>query len=407
MQRRSCLVQLSHLSGAAAWLLGGGAVAAGPAPSSSAAPAAAAAAAASAGLETLRWATSWCTLPAAEGRFHAGVLAVDPGAARPSLRLLSSVALPGRAHGLVALPDGGYVVVANRPGRWLLRADAAGQARAWHRLDDEQPARTLNGHAEADADGRWLFTTETDPHSGEGWVSVRDARSLARVLQWRSGGIDPHQCLLDDDGGLLVANGGIARWPDGRKREGEPMAASLARLDARSGRLLARWTLADPALSLRHLAWAWPGADGARPRLGVALQAEHAQPEARRAAPLLALWDGRRLALPEAAAPAAARGYAGDIAAAPGGGFVLSGQKGDLGLWWRPGRPDLLQPVAQWREPCALAGVPRGHGRDEDAVLIAGAPGLALWRAGAPAWAAPWPGAWAPDNHLVLLDNPS
>lgn len=388
------------------WLLGGCATLAGGWPWAAGAVAAAEAGAAP---PVRRFALTWREAgPAApaDGGYRAGVLRLDLGA--PALDLVHAVALPGRAHGLVALPDGGSLVVANRPGRWLLRTDAAGRALAWHRLDDERPARTLNGHAEVDADGRWLFTTETDPATGDGWVSVRDARTLARVLQWPTHGTDPHQALLDADGGLVVANGGIARWPDGRKRAEAPVQAALVRLDARDGRLLGRWTLPDPALSIRHLAWAHPlaTAPGRAPGLGIALQAEHARPDQRRVAPLLALWDGERLAVPAARVDPAWQGYAGDIAAAPAGGFVLSGQKAHQALWWRPDAPDQLQRVADWTDVCAVAAVDAeawGAPGLAGGVLVGGARGLALWQARGPARAWPWPGPWQPDNHLVPL----
>ncbi|MBP6901415.1 MAG: DUF1513 domain-containing protein [Burkholderiaceae bacterium] len=347
---------------------------------------------------------------------QAGVLRLDGDGQH--LALEAAATLPGRAHGLLALADGGFVVCANRPGRWLARFDGHGRLQTLLALDAERPARTLNGHLEADADGRWLFSTETDVRSGEGWISVRDAATLRRVAQWPSQGIDPHQLLLDAEGGLLVAHGGIARDAQGRKRAGEPLLASLQRLDARNGRELGRWTLADAELSIRHMAWGQAPDGGAGPWLGLALQAEHGQVQRRQDAPLLALWDGRALLLPPGAAPAAVQGYAGDIAATPEGGFVLSGQKAGLGLWWRPlpAQPaQLSQPEGRWQrmaelqELCGLAQVPQTVLPADSAwaggVLLAAARGLAWWQAGQPARAWPWPRPLVPDNHLVLLEG--
>ncbi len=60
-----------------------------------------------------RYATAWKR----DGRDHAALLSIDWNAAR--VTVLAEVALPGRAHGLEPLADGGVLVVGNRPGRWL------------------------------------------------------------------------------------------------------------------------------------------------------------------------------------------------------------------------------------------------------------------------------------------------
>jgi hypothetical protein len=69
--------------------------------------------------------------------------------------------------------------------------------------------------------------------------------------------MDPHELLLDADGSLVVANGGIPALPEtGRlKIHMDRMDASLVRLDTRTGALRGQWRLADKRLSLRHIAW--------------------------------------------------------------------------------------------------------------------------------------------------------
>ena len=332
-----------------------------------------------------RYATAWRR----GGRDHAALLDIDWAEGR--LALLAEVPLPGRAHGLEPLADGGVVVVGNRPGRWLWRLAADGAVVARHAWPAEPGARTLNGHALVGTDGATLLSTETDPRTGRGWLSVRDLRTLAPVAAFETHGSDPHQLLHADGGRVVVANGGIARDAQGRKREGERIDSSLVLLDAASGRLEGRWTLADRELSLRHLAWSHDGA-----RLGVALQAEHAEPTARAAAPLLAVLDGQRLLVPSTDAPGG--GYAGDIAAAPGGGFVLSAQKASRCLWWHPASPGTLTRVAELTEPCALA--PSDHGAG---VAIGAGFGAARWHAAEPPRMLAWPAPLAPDNHWVRL----
>lgn len=345
-----------------------------------------------------RLATAWRAAAAAGTRpaDHVGVLEVDWDGG--VVRVAAATVVPERAHGLLALPGGGFVAVGFRPGRWLLRCDAAGQAVRWQHHADERPVRSYNGHVECSADGRWLYTTETDPADGSGWISVRDAGTLERVAQFASGGGDAHQLLRAPDGSLVVANGGIPRDAQGRAVDRARMDPSLVRIDPRSGRLLGQWRLPDARLSPRHMAWA-AGNDAGHgmPLLGIGLQAEHDGAEQRRDAPALAVWDGATLALP--CADAAAGGYVGDISAGPGGGFVLSAQKVGRGLWWHPAAPERLTLVAELTEPCALV-----WDADPRAVLIGAGRGLARWQVRDSGRMLRWPVAMAPDNHAVLLD---
>lgn len=333
----------------------------------------------------------------AAGADHIGLARLDWEAGRISL--LRRQRLPSRAHGLLADGRGGFYAVATRPGDWLLHLAAQPEAapRWLHPSSDEASPRTLNGHLLLSADGRWLYSSETDRRDGSGWIARRDARTLRCESAWPSHGLDPHQLLLDAaDGSLLVANGGIPRDAAGRKRQLEQMAPSLVRLDAASGALLGRWQLDDARLSLRHMAWSQ---GGARRLLGLGLQAEHDSAEARRAAPLLAVFDGQQLSLPSHAADGA--GYAGDIAAGPGGSFVLSAQKAGRGLLWHPDAPAELLRLAELREICALA-----SWRDLDGasgLLMAAAGGVARWQAVGGARMLAWPEALAADNHAALI----
>lgn len=339
-----------------------------------------------------RLATAWRVAPttATDTGDRLGIFEVEWAAGR--LQVMTEQAIPSRAHGLLALADGGFVAVAARPGRWLMRCDAQGSVvRCWSMAED-RPARSFDGHVEASADGAWLYTVETDPTTGGGWISVRDASTLQRVAQFSSGGIDPHQILRTPDGHLVVANGGIVRNLQGRKIDPERMDSCLVHLDGRSGAPLGQWRLPDARLSLRHMAWSL----AADPLLGIALQAEHDRPDQRAEAPLLALWDGRNLSLP--CSEAAGGGYAGDIAAAPGGGFVLSAQKQRLGLWWQPAQPGVLTRVADLTEPCALV-----TGADGAGVALGAARGVARWHTRLPARMLAWPIPLAPDNHAVRL----
>lgn len=338
----------------------------------------------------------------AQGDF-VGMLHADWAAGLVEVK--AAVAVPTRAHGLLAEPGGGFVAVASRPGKWLLRCDAKGQVVQWHRMDSEPGGRSLDGHVCASLDGEWLYTAESNPQSGQGWVGVRERRSLRKVAEWRTHGVEPHQLLLDATGALVVANGGILRAEGDRKRDLHLMDSSLVRLNPATGERLGQWRLKDPRLGMRHLAWSHPhrdaGASGQdKPLLGIALQNEHDDLMLRRSSPVLAVWDGEELLTPTMAP--AGGGYSGDIVAGPQGGFVLSCQRTNVALQWSPKAPADLVAVASLQEVGALA--PWGLTKQSSGVLMGSARGLGRWHPTiAPGYLA-WPRALALDNHWVMVE---
>lgn len=387
------------------------------------------------GQRTLRLAAAWRG-PSVGDVQQAGILELP--AEGSQVRIAAAQELPGRAHGLTPLADGGFVVVAFRPGDWLLRLD--GQARVVARggLSSAGRGRAplhYSGHAVCDASGQWLHATACDAATGQGWIAVHRLADLRLEAVLPSGGIEPHQLLLDANGRLMVAHGGIRRSPDGRRLRDMPIQAALDRLDASTGQTLARWTLPDAELSIRHMAFEAAPATESDPApkltLGLALQAEHADPALRQAAPCLACWDGSRLQAVEASGGLG--GVAGDIAALPTprgtntrtnpgtnketsadetrqahGPFVLSQASG--GLAWRSAPDDEPpQVIARLREAGALAAV-LPDGRPDDAfggVWIAAGRGLARWHPGLAPRLLAWPQPLAPDNHLAWLAAPT
>jgi len=237
-----------------------------------------------------------------------GILSQD---AAGGLRIAAAVEVPTRAHGLLRESGDTLLAVARRPGDWLLRWSREGRALAWRWIE---PRRAFSGHALASDDGRTLYTTEADLDTGAGLIGVRDAATLEKRAEWSTHGIDAHELIRDatQESRLIVANGGVPTRPEtGRvKLNLERMDSSLVCLDAGTGASIGQWRLNDRRLSLRHLAW---GRGASRPILGVALQAEHDDPDARAKAPVLALFDGR--SLQTVAAPTPLAGYGGDIAA--------------------------------------------------------------------------------------------
>lgn len=302
-----------------------------------------------AAVHTPRLVTAW----EGENGYQVGVLA-QRGA---TLAVSAALDVPTRAHGVWAEAGGTLLAVARRPGDWLLRwkPDAAGSGRAiaWGWIE---PDRAFNGHVVASPDGKLLYTTETNLETGQGLIGLRDAATLEKTGEWTTHGMDPHELLLDADGSLLVANGGIPALPEtGRlKLHMDRMDASLVRLDTRSGALRGQWRLADRRLSLRHIAWGEPVAGGAPGQrlLGIALQAEHDDAAAKAAAPVLAVFDGQRLHTHAAGPGQPLAGYGGDIAHA-GGGFAVSCPRANgVALWRADGRWIGFLPL---QEACALA----------------------------------------------------
>ena len=329
--------------------------------------------------------------------YHAGVLAADW--VRKKIEIRHAVPLPTRPHGLYPEADGSLLVVGVRPGAWLMRIDAAGTVSRQINLENEASSARLNGHVIASLRGDALYTTETDFKTGRGRIGVRDPVTLAKIDEWDSHGLEPHQLLLDGDGNLMIANGGIPRTPADKKYDLHRMDASLVRLDGSNGKLLRQWKLDDPRLSLRHLAWS--RTPSGKAYLGVAMQAEHEGAAQRASAPILAVLDGEQLTVPTRSGDGA--GYAGDIAAAYNGGFALSSNQVGLAQLWHPGAPEKLLPIVELQEAYALTewvGPQPGGG-----VLVATALGLVRWHPSAKASFLPWPKPMALDNHWALISE--
>lgn len=326
-----------------------------------------------------------------------GILAIDWDAQQ--VRLLSDLPAPDRVHGLLALADGGFIAVATRPGRWLLHCDAQGREVRRVRTDAESHGRSLNGHVEPSLDGRWLYSTETDPRDGSNWLGVREAATLRSVAQWKLPGVDAHQMLLDDDGQLFITVGGIPRNEAGRKIQVERMASALIRFDPQRGMVTGTWRLPDARLSLRHMAWS-EAQDGPA-LLGIGLQSEHDEPTERQRAPALAIWDGRELFIPSPDAQAG--GYAGDVVAAPGGGFMITSERSDRGLWWHPSEPRRMTTVAQLKGIYALTPPSASGAGPLSGTLFASHAGVAHWSLNSAPKMLTWPKPMAIDNHWVTL----
>ena len=130
-------------------------------------------------------------------------------------RILFRVPLPGRGHAAAAHPTRAEAVAfARRPGRFAIVVDCVSGHETTRLIAPE--GRHFYGHGAFSGGGRWLFTTENDYEAGEGRVGVWDAQAgYARIDEFSSGGVGPHDIrCLSGSGILVIANGGIDTHPD-------------------------------------------------------------------------------------------------------------------------------------------------------------------------------------------------
>lgn len=171
------------------------------------------------------------------------------------------ITLPGRGHDLVQRPGSSECVVfARRPGTFAVAFRVDGPAAPVEFRT--RPDRHFHGHGAFSSDGRLLYTSENDFDAARGVIGVRDATAGYRQIgELDSGGLEPHDlCLLDDGRTLVVANGGIETHPssDRENLNIADMDPSLAYVDVRTGDVLEvhRLPASLHKLSIRHLALA-------------------------------------------------------------------------------------------------------------------------------------------------------
>lgn len=266
---------------------------------------------------------------------------------------VASLDLPGRGHGVAVDPTGSTsVLFARRPGTFAIAfRPQTGELIAT--LDGPED-RHFYGHGTFSADGRLLYTSENDFDNARGVIGIWDVRAnFARVGEWDSHGIGPHDLsLLGGGGSLAVANGGIETHPDtGRVKLNIPdMEPSLAILSARDGSLLhiCRLPRALHKLSIRHLAANRSGT--------IAAAMQYEGPDDDRP-PLVFTWAGGAPRLFEApgAVQADMRNYCGAVAMdASGSVLAASCPRGNMVTFWDVDSGQLVDHV-QMPDGCGIA----------------------------------------------------
>ncbi|MCX7206387.1 MAG: DUF1513 domain-containing protein [Proteobacteria bacterium] len=253
---------------------------------------------------------------------------------------------PTRGHGIIPIAGNEAILLARRPGYWMMRIN-------WQtgEIIRQVPAaenRHFFGHAVLSPDGRTLLTSENNIQTGQGLIGLYHPQSLQRLGELASHGIGPHELLFIDSQTLAIANGGILTLPkSGRdKLNLATMQPSVVLLDWPSGQKKSEHILPETTLSLRHLALSSDGA------LGIAIQAESPNGDSVDDAPLLAILRNGQLSLAETVPGLG--GYAASIAAV-GKQFILSCLEGNaIAIWNSDGTAQrqcgLLRPagIAAW-----------------------------------------------------------
>lgn len=299
---------------------------------------------------------------------------------------LFQIDLPARGHAAAAHPDRPEAVAfARRPGTFALVLNCV-TGGVTHRLTPPD-GHQFNGHGAFSADGSLLMTSEVIADTSEGRVGLWDAETYARIGDWASGGIGPHDMKRLADGRLVVANGGIQTDPKDRSKLNiDTMRPNLTLLSPK-GELLDQVTLIDDLHqnSIRHLALS--GDD-----IAFAMQWEGDKAEA---VPQLGLWSpgtAPRLCPPADQDAFAMKGYAGSIAASGGQIAITSPVAGVLMVFSDQGAPVA---ALQRADICGVAPAAKGFVATDGQGAVWACDGHALTPLSRETT------AW--DNHLIAL----
>ncbi|NEJ69147.1 DUF1513 domain-containing protein [Rhizobium phaseoli] len=205
---------------------------------------------------------SLMALERADAVYASGIRAADGSFAVATVtergEVIDQVKLPARAHGMAfSAVTGRTVAFARRPGTYAMIFDPRNKGEPI--VISSREDRHFYGHGAFSPDGRLLYASENDFDGNRGMIGLYDATDrFARIGEFETYGIGPHDMTVSDDGRLLiVANGGIETHPDfGRTKLnlGE-MQPSLVLIDAATSALVEKHAL--PAewaeLSTRHV----------------------------------------------------------------------------------------------------------------------------------------------------------
>ena len=112
----------------------------------------------------------------------------------------------------------------------------------------------MEGHGCFNHDGSLLYCSETNKHTHQGVITVRETQSFKLIKEYSSGGIGPHEILMrPNEDTLVVANGGLIKSPDGNLINGATMAPNISLLNTESGKVKSSFQSIHEKASLRHM----------------------------------------------------------------------------------------------------------------------------------------------------------
>jgi hypothetical protein len=158
--------------------------------------------------------------------------------------------LPARGHAPVHLADGRVLVMGRRPGLYASMIDTGDLG-----VKNFAPSKDARFAGHAASSSAVLVTSEFDATSFAASLVARDPGTGAERGRWPLGGIEPHEVVFAGDRlavalGGLIKDGGVA----GPAFNPGGIDSAVLEVDPKTGRVLARHKIAEPTLSLRHLA---------------------------------------------------------------------------------------------------------------------------------------------------------
>jgi len=160
--------------------------------------------------------------------------------------------MPARGHTVEVSPDGALCAIIDRKPGAAITLCRANDGTVSKRIAAPEGYH-FDGHAVFNRTGTLLYATESRDEDQAGRIAVLDLKDGARVAEFSTHGIEPHELIwADPDRSLAIGNGGIR---DRMAMEAE-IESSLVLLDTENGTLLAQHVLDDDlvSLSIRHLA---------------------------------------------------------------------------------------------------------------------------------------------------------
>ncbi len=159
-----------------------------------------------------------------------------------------------RGHGLAKHPIKPHLVFmfSRRPGNEGVMINLKTKT-IEHRFTSP-PHLFMEGHGCFSHDGKYLFCTESNRHTNQGIITVRETDSFKIIREISSGGIGPHEIqTISKQTVIAVANGGLIKDKKGNTINTDTMQSNVTLIDYLSDRIISTHRTESPQSSLRHI----------------------------------------------------------------------------------------------------------------------------------------------------------